>query len=183
MVKRLFNHRRKGTLFLQEAYSRVKGLRLLQSYFAQKENTAHKAERVSHHIGAQKETHEQLQGIIAAFEERSARMEPDFVELGQSLQSLYEAATGLAKKVNDRLAGFLQTLTENQIGGEDGIAKIAIEDLNARLTDISHLLGSLDSIAGESEKLSRGVAAIDRVGFTLKTTVFGFAMESVRSAD
>jgi len=109
MVKRLFNHRRKGTLFLRDALGQVKGLRFLKNYSSQNESSAHKAESAPQRVDAQKEAHERLQEVIATFEERTACMEPDFVELGQSLRSLYEAATGLAKKVNDRLAAFVKT--------------------------------------------------------------------------
>lgn len=109
------------------------------------------------------------------------RTDAGFSALAKSLQELYAIARSLADLVNERLGSVRNALHESRIAGPDGMAGASLRDLRQGLADAAAELTLLETIGGELQALHSHIGQIERVGLSIRTTVFGFAVESSRT--
>jgi hypothetical protein len=109
------------------------------------------------------------------------RTDLEFVALAKSLRNLYAIAQSLAGVVSERLGSVRTALHESRIAGPEGVAAASLQDLRQGLADVAAELTLLQAVGGQLQKLRSLVGKIERVGLSIRTSVFGFAVESVRT--
>jgi hypothetical protein len=65
----------------------------------------------------------------------------------------------------------------------DGMAACSLRELHAGMEVTSQQLGALRTVVVELRRLRAKIQAIDRVGVFIRSSVFGFAIESARTSD
>lgn len=133
--------------------------------------------------GARRELARRIEGFAASFAGTYAETDSDFIELSRSLRQLFGTAQSLAGQVNESLATMRDALNSHRVGGADGLAARSLRDLQGGLTETSNELATLRTLAGELRRLRATVESIERVGVFVRTSVFGFAIESARTQD
>ncbi len=119
-----------------------------------------------------------FQGGFSAHHERT---DAEFVALGKSLQALFNIAQELAALVGERLGAMRNALNESRIGGPDGMAVASLQDLRDGLAEAAAELAALQAVGGGLGRVHALVRNIERVGQSLRASVFGFAVESART--
>ncbi|HTJ00936.1 MAG TPA: hypothetical protein VL527_18785 [Dongiaceae bacterium] len=109
--------------------------------------------------------------------------ETEFVGLARALQHLFGTAKELADLVGTRLGSVRKVLDEVHITGADGLAAGTLHDLQAGLAEAADELNTLKGVGHDLRRLRVQVENIDRVGVSVRASVFGFAVESARTAD
>jgi len=143
-----------------------------------------KANRVSSFDSrTRREIELRLRTFAASFAECHKRTEVEFVALGRLLRDLHSQGSKLAQLVGDHLADLRGVLTESHVGGSDGIAACSLRELHVGLEQTSTQLRSLRTVATELRRLQVRTRVIERVGIFIRSSVFGFAIESARSAE
>lgn len=124
-----------------------------------------------------------LQKFTRRFAERYAQTDLQFGELARALRHLYQTAQSLADMVSGRLETVRDALNASRISGDNGMAAESLRDLRAGLEEISAGLNLLHSVSADLRKLRMKIERIEQVGVFVHASVFGFAVESARSAD
>jgi hypothetical protein len=122
-----------------------------------------------------------LDAFSGSFTDHHQRTDIEFNALAKSLRKLYEISQALAGLVGERL-GLVQTaLNESRIARPEGVAATALQDLRHGLAETDGELTLLQSVGGELWRLKSQVERIEQVGMSIRTSVFGFAVESART--
>ena len=132
---------------------------------------------------ARRNLHRRLQTVLDTFSAAHVHTESQFVDLAHALRSLYSNAKAFADLINEHLDILRQALNESHITGNDGMAATSFRELQAGLDDTSRQLESLNRVSDELRRLRTQVTGIDRIGVFIRSSVFGFAVESARTAD
>lgn len=109
------------------------------------------------------------------------RTDAEFSTLAKSLRELYAIARSLSDLVIERLGSVRNALHESRIAGPDGLAGAALQDVRRGLADAAAELTLLETIGGELQALHSDIGSVERVGLSVRTAVFGFAVESART--
>ena len=136
-----------------------------------------------HACAARRDLPRRLQTFNRAFAERHEQADLEFVALARALRGLYETAQSLAKLVSGRLEALGRALEASRISGNDGLAADSIKTLHDGLKEAFEELSALRLVAEDLRRLNTQVQNIERVGMFVRTSVFGFAVESSRTPD
>lgn len=124
---------------------------------------------------------QRLQVFNEQFTAHYQRTDAEFGALAKSLRELYTIARALADLVSERLGSMRNALNESRIAGPDGVAAASLQDLRDGLAEASAELTVLQSVGEGLQQLHVHIAKVERVGLSVRTAVFGFAVESARS--
>jgi hypothetical protein len=124
-----------------------------------------------------------LQQFAIAFAEAHQHTDHEFVGMGQALRQLHRTAQSLAALVRERLAAMRDAVQTSRLGGTDGLAARCLGDLQAGLAGAANELHGLLAVADDLRRLRGEVARIRRVAMFVRTSAFGFALESARNPD
>lgn len=124
-----------------------------------------------------------LEQFAGAFAASHGQTDHEFVGMGQALRQLHRTAQALATLVREQLAALRDTLHTSRLGGTDGLAARSLHDLQEGLAAAAADLTNLLSVAGDLQRLRGDVARIRRVATFVRTSAFGFAVESVRTRE
>jgi cell fate (sporulation/competence/biofilm development) regulator YlbF (YheA/YmcA/DUF963 family) len=127
--------------------------------------------------------HKRLQELNRGLLDCYTCTETEFVGLARSLRELYEVAQGLAELVSGRLGSVRKAIQETRVAGADGLAEATLRDLQSGLDEAARELGALRAVGAEFQKLRTQLERIDRVGVSVRASVFGFAVETARTLD
>lgn len=124
-----------------------------------------------------------LQTLNQSISECYQRTDAEFMGLARALRHLHDTAKALADLVGSRLGSVRTALDESRISGDNGLAAAALQDLQEGLAEAADELTELRAIGGHLQKLRTQVDNIDRIGVSVRASVFGFAVESARSVE
>ena len=122
-----------------------------------------------------------LHAFNGSFTGHHQRTDVEFNALAKSLRKLYEISQALAGLVSERLGVVQTALNESRIARPEGVAAAALQDLRHGLGEADGELTLLQSVGGELWRLRSQVERIEQIGMSIRTSVFGFAVESART--
>jgi hypothetical protein len=122
-----------------------------------------------------------LQAFSGSFTQHYERTDVEFNALAKSLRQLYEISQTLGRLVGERLGVVRNALNESRIARPEGVAAAALLDLRQDLAKTEGELALLQSVGGKLGRLHSQVEDIGRIGLVIRTSVFGFAVESART--
>jgi len=122
-----------------------------------------------------------LRAFSGTFAEHYERTDVEFNALAESLRHLCDLSQALARLVSERLGSVRTALNESRIARPEGMAATALHELRTGLTKTEGELALLQSVGENLWRLHSHVEQIERIGLVIRTSVFGFAVESART--
>ncbi len=123
----------------------------------------------------------QLSGLSQSIASLMADVEPEFLNIGQKLQSIYSESEELSQMVMDAVEFVDNRTGEMPLANVGDFARESVEKLKSFQSEISESLESLCSGRGHLEKLSGLCTQTDKIPLLLNVIALNIAIESNRS--
>lgn len=112
---------------------------------------------------------------------RTAETEPDFVSLGDGLRSVFEAATDLARVIDETTIRIHAVLADNHFGGADGLVAETLSSVQNGVREVDREVTTLATMMVDLVGMDPQLAHLQRICMFLQSTAVGFAVESSRT--
>jgi hypothetical protein len=123
----------------------------------------------------------QLSGLSQSIASLMSDVDPEFLKIGQKLQSIYSESEELSRMVLDAVEFVDNRTGEMPLSNVGDFARESVEKLKSFQREISESLESLCSGRGHLEKLSGLCTQTDKIPLLLNVIALNIAIESNRS--
>jgi len=128
-------------------------------------------------------TGQQLSDVIRSLEETMTDVEPRFLNLGQSFQTIFEETQCFSQWVDQTIDMAADTSGQSALSGTGDYAKDCVDQLRSQQKNMLESLEIFENVQNGLEALSRRCSDADKIVLLLKVIVLNIGIESNRTKE